>query len=144
MIRSAWFPLLLGALALAACGNDDDLVLPEPEPTPTPTLQLALSQPAPLVANLGVTQGGAGGATVTRSQGFNGAVTMSAEGVPTGWSISFSPAILGADITESTVLITAPANVMPGSYSFTVRATAVGITTTSAAMSVTANVGQAN
>lgn len=144
MIRSAWFPLLLGALALGACGNDDDLVLPEPEPTPTPTLQLALAAPTPLTANLGVTQGTAGGATITRSEGFSGAVTMSAEGVPTGWSIAFSPAILGADVNETTVLITAPANVMPGSYSFTVRATAIGITTTSAAMSVTANVEQSN
>ena len=81
MIRSPWFPLLLGTLALVACG-DDDLVLPEPEPTPTPTLQLALSQPTPLTANLGVTQGAAGGATVTRSEGFSGPITMSAEGSP--------------------------------------------------------------
>lgn len=142
MIRSAWFPLLLGTLALAACGGDDTLVIPEPEPNPTPSIVLTVEQPGPVTANVGTTQGAVGAANILRSEGFNGAITMSAESVPTGWTISFSPAVLGAGVSTTLVLITTPANVVAGSYSFIVRATAIGITTATREMTVSANVEQ--
>jgi hypothetical protein len=144
MIRSAWFPLLLGTLALTACGDDDTLVIPQPEPNPTPSIVLTVEQPSPITANLGTTQGAAGAANILRSEGFNGAITMSAESVPSDWTVSFSPAVLGAGVSSTLVLITAPANVVAGSYSFVVRATAIGITTATREMTVSANVGQGN
>lgn len=142
MTRTHW--LLLSALVLPACGGEDTITIPPPEPTPTPTLQLVIAEPIPVTANVGTPQGTVGGATVTRSEGFTGAVTMTAESVPTGWTVTYSPAILSASVTSTIVLITAPASVAAGSYSFIVRATAIGVATASSSMTVVANVEQGN
>jgi len=144
MIRSAWFPLLLGTLALAACGDEDTLVIPEPEPTPTPTIVLTVEQPGVITSNLGTPQGATGTATILRSEGFSGAITMSAESVPSDWTVTFSPAVLASDVTTTIVLVTAPPNVLAGSYSFVVRATAIGVATATREMTVSANVVQGN
>lgn len=136
--------LLLSTLLLPACGGDDSITIPPPEPLPTPTIQLAVSQPSPVTANVATIQGTLGSSSITRSEGFSGPVTMTAESVPTGWTVTYSPAILGGSVTSSVVQITAPANVAAGSYSFIVRATAVGIATASREMTVVANVDQGN
>lgn len=136
--------LLLATLALAACGGDETITIPPPEPLPTPTIQLALVPPIPVTANVGTPQSTFGSATITRSEGFNGAITMSAESVPTGWTVTYAPAILGASVNTTVVQVTAPANVVAGTYSFIVRATAIGITSATGEVSVVANVEQGN
>lgn len=141
MTRTHW--LLLGALTLAGCG-DDELVLPEPEAPPTPTVQLTVEQPTPVAANLGIAQGSAGSASITRSTGFTGPVTLSTTGLPPGWSVNFIPSILTGEVTTAQVLITVPADVVAGSFSFTVRASATGVSTAAATMTVVANVEQNN
>ncbi len=135
--------LLLGALALSACG-EDTITIPPPEPPPTGSLQLALSAPGPILANVPASQVANGGVTVTRSAGLTGVITMSAESVPTGWSVTFSPALISGSANTSSVVITAPANIGAGSYSFNVRASVTGITNTVGTMTVVANVEQGN
>ncbi len=142
MIRTHW--RLLSTLALAACGGDDTLIIPPPEPPPTPSILLTVAQPGPVTAGVNAPQGSTGTATIMRSEGFNGSITMSAESVPNGWSVSFSPAVLSADVNSTLALVTAPAGVVAGSYSFIVRATAIGITTATREMTVSANVEQGN
>jgi hypothetical protein len=139
MIRSHW--LLLGTLAVGACG-EDTLIIPPPEPGPTPGIQLTLEQPGPVIANVIAMQSTAGTATLVRSEGFTGAVTLSAESLPTGWEVAFSPAIVPGNVTTSLVIVTTPANLAPGSYSFLIRANVIGVTSTTADMTVAVNVEQ--
>lgn len=66
---------------------------------------------------------------------FLGSVTLSATGLPTGVTATFTP--VGEGINSATVTLTAAQSAAPGSYSFVVRAEGVGITASTLAVSVT-------
>ena len=76
---------------------------------------------------------------ITRSGGFTGAVTLAAEGLPTGVTASFNPASTSGP--SSTLTLTAAANAATGTATVTVRGTATGVQgdkTTTFTLTVTA------
>jgi hypothetical protein len=83
-----------------------------------------------------VPQGGTGRATVsiTRANGFAGAIALSLTGAPSGLSITANP----ASVTESTATldITAASSVAVGSYPITLTATGAGVPTQTATFNV--------
>jgi len=79
---------------------------------------------------LDVIQGNSGTTTLTITpvNGFRGTVSLSAENVPTGITVSFNPNSLNVpDKTESTVTVEVGSNVSPHSYSITLVATSGNI-----------------
>ena len=92
-------------------------------------------------SSLSVVQGAAGSSTVTTtvSGGFNAAVALTASGLPTGASASFSPSSIAAPGSgNSTATITVGATTAPGTYAITITGTGGGKThTTSLSLTVT-------
>ncbi|MCC6242923.1 MAG: hypothetical protein IT353_08780 [Gemmatimonadaceae bacterium] len=66
---------------------------------------------------------------------FLGGVTLTATGLPTGVTASFTP--VGDGVNSSTVTLTAAASTAPGTYNFQVRAEGAGITPATLPVSVT-------
>src|SRR5579884_3500256 len=99
-------------------------VLPAAATNPTPDFGLTASPSSQSVQ--------AGGSVnyslaITGSNGFSGAVNLSASGLPNGTSASFSPSsVTGAGISQLT--ITTTGSVVPGSYPFTVTGTSGSLT----------------
>jgi hypothetical protein len=92
----------------------------------TPSFTLSASP-----ASVTVTRSGSGTSTITSavSGGFSSAVALSASGLPTGVTASFSPAsITGAG--TSTLTLTASASATTGSGTVTVTGTGGGVTIT--------------
>jgi len=98
---------------------------------PTVTLDVVPAT-ASIVAGLGATAV----VGITRSTGYTGGVNMTVTGAPTGMTTAFSPA---NPITAGTVnlSVTTLASVVPGPYTLTARANAVGITEATATYVVT-------
>ena len=120
---------------LAACSGDD--------PTPTPPVvpgTLAVTVAPTTVAVLAGASG-ASAATITRGGSFAGDVTLTAEGAPTGATVSFGTPTLGAGVTTSTITIATAATTTPGSYPIGIRAAGTGVTL--AAATITLNVSPA-
>jgi hypothetical protein len=107
--------------------------------TPTPDFSVGASPTA-----VSITQGGAGGTstiTVSSVNGFNGAVTLSASGLPSGVSASFStnpvtPPTGGS--ATSTLTLTASASATTGTAAVSVTGTSGG-TSHSASINLTVN-----
>ncbi len=96
-------------------------------------------------ASLSLVQGTSGTSTIstTVSGGFNAAVSLSASGLPTGTTASFSPTSIAAPGSgSSTMTIIAGASTPVGTYSVTVTGTGGGTThTTTVSLTVTASGG---
>jgi uncharacterized membrane protein len=70
--------------------------------------------------------------TTTAINGFNGVVTLSVVTPPSNSSASFSPATITGS-GSSTLTITTTGNTLPGSYTFTIKATSGSLTVTKTA-----------
>lgn len=107
------------ALLCVGCGSGDG------GPTgPAPTISIALSS-----ATLSITQGQNGTVTVTlsRSNGYEGLVSLALDGAPQGVAASFSQAAVPAGSSSSTLTLHVTATVTPGTYALSVRASGAGV-----------------
>ncbi len=121
----------LASTILIGCGSTT--TTPEPEP-PGQTAAITLA----------VTGGGGTilqgetatyTATITRSGGFAGAVSVAVEGLPTG--ATAAPATIAAGSTSTPITVTVAANATVGTAQLTFRATATGVTTRTATTTIT-------
>lgn len=123
---------LLISVSTACAGGGDTPTPPTPPPPPLPTpgtLAVALANvPASVVAG----SQGAAGVTITRGGSFTGAVTLAAEGLPSGVTASFSATSLAAGVTTATLTLQVGSSVAAGSYPITVRATGTGVSAATA------------
>ena len=94
---------------------------------PTPTFTLAVSP-----TTLSVAQGATGTVTVTTtvSGGFNSAVALTASGVPSGATSSFSPTSIAAPGSGTSTLTLGGGTATAGTYTVTVTGTGGGVTKT--------------
>jgi uncharacterized membrane protein len=76
-------------------------------------------------------------ATIMRGGNFAGAVDLTAEGVPSGVTVSFNPASIPAGATTSTVTVAAAASTTPGQYAIVVRARGQGVSDQLATLALT-------
>jgi hypothetical protein len=94
---------------------------------------------------ISVVQGTSGTSTIstTKSGTFNSAISLSASGLPSGATASFSPSSIAAPGTgSSTATITTSASTPAGTYTVTVTGTGGGLThTTPITLTVTAGTG---
>ena len=99
-----------------------------------PNFQIAVSPGA-----LSVTRGASSGATVTLSgqNGFSSSVSLSASGLPSGVSASFSPA---SATTSSTLTLAASSSAATGTFTITLTGTA-GSLSHSTTLALTVNAG---
>lgn len=103
--------------------------------TPKPAITLTVTNPTP-IPSLAVPTGAQVSIALTRIGGFTGTVTMSAEGLPSGWTASFSPASITTG-SGTLATITPPANPARGSYPVTFRATATGVAAATGTATIT-------
>ncbi len=105
--------------------------------TTTPDFTLALSP-----TSLSVAQGASGTSTVTTtvSGGFNSAVALTASGVPSGATATFSPTSIAAPGSGTSTLTIAGGTATAGTYTVTVTGTGGGLTKT-ATLSLTITSG---
>ena len=93
-------------------------------------------------SSLSVTQGHSGTSTITTaiSNGFNSAISLSASGVPSGTTVSFSPNPISAPGSgSSTMTISVGSSTPTGTYPITVTGSGGGVTqTTTVTLTVTA------
>jgi len=97
------------ALLAQACSSGGATQPGDPDPDPTPpatSFALALSSDKlPVLTGTSATIE----VTLTRTDGFDGAVTLTPAGLPPQTTASFAPETLAAGATKSTLTITAPA-----------------------------------
>jgi subtilase family serine protease len=107
--------------------------------TSTPSFTLSASP-----TSLSVVQGSSGSSTITSTlvDGFDSAVSLSASGLPTGVTASFSPSSFAAPGSgSSTLTLTVASTAATGTYTITVSGTGGGVTqTTTVSLTVTAPV----
>jgi hypothetical protein len=126
--------VIAGALLiLAACGGKDS-----PTDTTTPVASMSLLTGS---ATVSVEQGASASAVLTIGRtNFSSDVLLTAEGLPTGVTATFTPPSVAAGSTTSTLALAASGAAAVGSTTVTVRARATGVAdvTTSIALTVTA------
>jgi hypothetical protein len=115
-------------LAATGCGGGDD------GSGPTGSISLTASPSA-----LTIPQGGTGMVTVTllRVGGFADAVNVSVTGLPTGVTLSVTPAQLTGQTTQAIVTVNVSSTVPAGTYTATVSGTATGVGTATASYTLT-------
>lgn len=114
-------PALVALVGLAACGGGGPTT-----PAPTPLgISITVANPDPIPV-LGLPVGAQVSIALARSGGFTGAVTLSAEGLPTGWTASFSPPQITTG-SGTLATVTVPASPTRGNYTVTFRASATGV-----------------
>ena len=122
------------ALFLAACGGGDGGTT---NPPPVGGFTVTLSQ-----STLSVVQGGTTTLTanIARTGSFTGTVDISTENLPAGVTATFAPASITSATTSTTLTVSAATSVAAGSYTFTIRGKATGLSdqTATVAMTVTA------
>ena len=125
---------IVAAAVLAGCGGGGDgSTTPTPNPAPTGSFALSVVQtPADII------QSGAGTAsvTVTRSGNFSGAVSITAEGAPSGVTITPTTTTIAAGSTSATLAIDVSLNVPAGTYPITIRGQATGQSDQTATLSL--------
>ncbi len=106
---------------LAACGGGDGTT----PPTGTPGITLAIGTASGTIA-----LGASGTTTLTlgRVDGYADAVLLSAEGTPTGVTVTFAPQTLSGTTTSSTATISVGTTAPAGTSNITFRATGSGVT----------------
>lgn len=105
-----------GLLLLVACGDDDS--------SGNPAIGVSVN---PGSINVEVGGSGSATATVSRSGGFNGSVSLTVGGAPAGMTVGFNPQSLPTASTTSTVEIAVANTVAPGTYTLTITATGVNV-----------------
>ena len=128
--RSAVLAAGFSAILLSACGEDD------PTPPPVQAFTLAVTP-----TTLSVAAGGGTGTlnvSIVRSGGFEGALTVAVEGLPTG--VTASALTIAAGATTGTITVTAGATAIVGTATLTLRGTGTGVTavTQNVQLSITA------
>jgi hypothetical protein len=106
----------------------DDAVVTTTSPTPDFTISAS-------PGSVTVAPGGSGTSTITTavSGGFSSAISLSASGLPSGATASFSPSSISAPGSgTSTLTLTAGASTAPGAYTVTITGTGGGATHTTA------------
>ncbi len=126
-----WFGAALVALGLGACGSDGGDGGSGPG---NPAIALSLSKTA-----LTAVQGGSDNltATITRSGGFTGTVTIETTGAPAGVTAAASNVTTSGGTTTGTVTVTVANNVAAGTYNLTVRASGSGVTAVTVPVTLT-------
>lgn len=123
-------PLLAVLTALGACIDGVE----GPAIDETGSVTMALSQPTATVA-VGMTAVSA--ITLTRIDGYQGTVLLSADSLPTGVTASFDPAALGGAATTSIMTLTADATAAAKLDTINVRASGTNLTTVTQTVVVT-------
>jgi hypothetical protein len=120
-MRSPTVRALVALVLGSACSSDAAPI----EPPTTGSIQLASN-----VLGASVVQGYATTVdlTLSRTGGFAGAVTLSAEGLPANVTASFAPATLTGATVNSTVTLQVGANATLGAAEVTLRASGDGVT----------------
>ncbi len=126
-----WLGAALVALSLGACGSDDGDGGSGPG---TPGIALSLSK-----TTLTAVQGGSDNltATITRSGGFTGTVSIETTGAPTGVTAAASNVATSGGTTTGTVTVTVANTVAAGTYNLTVRASGSGVTAVTVPVTLT-------
>lgn len=123
-VPSRSFRALAIAVLLAGCNGTDT------EPS---SIGLALS-----TSTAALTQGGSATATATVTRvNFDGDVVLSATGMPSGVTATFSPTTLAGGATQSTLTLSALSTAAPGTATITVRAAGNGVTDQTATIALT-------
>jgi uncharacterized membrane protein len=152
--RSVLLALASSSLLLTACGGGDD---GGTTPNPTPAFTLAVSPTAlsvqaggaanNIAADIGLGETAAAQAgeaaagtgtinvTISRSGGFEGAVTLTVEGLPSG--VTASALTIAPGLSTGTITITAGATATVGNSTLTVRGTGTGVTAQTATVQLT-------
>lgn len=128
LLRNASMMAGLLALACATDGGNDPM-----EPAGSISINLGAST---ITLTAGETRTAA--VTVVRGAGFAGTVTLSIEGASTGITASLNPTSLSGNASSSVLTVTAAPAAGAGTHNLTVRATAQGVTSSTA--SVTAQI----
>ena len=120
--------LLAGTLGLgmiAGCGTS--------EPGLTPAIGMTISK-----STLTIAQGGNDNlvATISRTGGYTGTVTVAVDGAPAGVSAAVTNLSTTGGTTTGTVTVTVGAAVVPGTFAITVRASGSGVTDVTSALSL--------
>lgn len=105
---------------------------------PKPAIALTITNPSPVVFPVVLPVGAQVSIALTRIGGYTGTVTMSAEGLPAGFSVSFAP----TDITTGSgtvASVTVPIGAVRGTYPITFRATGTGVTAVTGTATITVN-----
>ena len=128
MFKQAW--RVASALALITaigCGDDDPS-------GPDPTITLSASP-----TSLTLPQGGSGTVVVTlvRGGGFSNPVNVAVTGLPSGVTLSVTPAQLTGNTNQATVTVNVASTVPAGTYTATVTASATGVGSTTATYTLT-------
>jgi len=118
----------IALLTAIGCGGGED------GSGPTGSIQLSASPSA-----LTVQQGGTGTVIVTlvRGGGFADPVNVTVTGLPTGVTLSVTPAQLTGQTTQAVVTVNVASTVPAGTYTATVTGTATGIGSTTVAYTLT-------
>lgn len=91
-------------------------------------------------------QSGAVDMTITRTGSFTDAVTLAVASAPAGVSVTFTPVVIPATSTRSTVTIDVAGNAQPGNVVLTLRGTGTGLVsepiTTAIALTITPDPGR--
>ena len=128
-----------GSAAACSTGSydeSDDLIFAVSSTAPAPDFSIAASP-----ASLSIAQGSSGTSTLTISpqNGFSGSVALSASGLPTGVTASFSPA---STTGSSTLTLSASSTAATGNATVTITGTSGSLThTTTLSLAVSASGG---
>ena len=125
------YPIVVRAQASGIAQKQANLTLTVTA-APAPAATIAVN-PAAVTVQAGAN--GTSQATITRTGGFAGEVTLTTTGAPTGMTVT-TPAI-AAGATTSAITIAVGANVPAAVYPITVRANGTGITEATAVLTVT-------
>jgi hypothetical protein len=140
-MNSSFSRLVLAASVLVwtACSGKKDVTNP---PVTTASITVAA-----VPATLSVAQNAAGTSAITVARtNFTGDVVLTAEGLPTGVTATFTPATLGSGATSSSLsLAVSGTAAVAGPATITIRARGTGVTdaTATVALTITASVGGA-
>lgn len=140
--------LVLGALASACSGGGEDggtgptpsfsmSVSPSTLSLDVPTFLAVESDDSAAVAGDLIAAAVSGNLTVsiTRSGGFEGAVTVTVENLPAG--VTVAPTTIASGATSTTLTLTAGATAAAGNATITIRGTGTGVTARTATVALT-------
>lgn len=116
------FLAVCGAALLAACSSGSS----DGASAPLGTIAVTLT-PGSVTVPAGST--GSVGVSVARGGGFDGPVTLTASGQPNGVVIAFGSSPVASGVFSTSMTVTVPAGVIPGTYTVTIRGAGQGAST---------------